>query len=132
MAITKNKTQILDDQLSLRKSIDDYIDYYDYDYYDFYDNSCDVYCYCQYCWNGGDYEYLSKDLYFNKLVSRRGILRFQVSIPLDREIDMNSIYSKEIMRDLKIDDILGLSNKHKKTLGSVLNYEFDILLGRFK
>lgn len=74
----------------------------DDDYYDYYDYHKD------------NYSYVELDINANigYSVSRRGFVFYYPGpkyVPYKR-IDMDSIYSQEVLRDKKIDRILGLSN----------------------
>lgn len=127
MAITKNKTDILDNQLSLRSALSDDYDswenYYD-EYSDYYGCGCPM-CMGQYVCDS--YEYMPIVVEDNFImISKRGLIYRVMSMPnIGRMIDMETVYtSKEIIRDRKIDEILGLSHKAQKTLGSILNEEF--------
>ena len=126
MAIKKNKIELRDISLSLNNEMmlhwdDDY--YWDYDDY----SSCT----CRHCspwlYNGDEeYEYLEK----NKpvwIISRRGRIPRIESVNLDHGglINLNKVYSKEIMRDRKISEILGLTPK-KPTIWDFYEERRDI------
>jgi len=127
MAITKNKILTRDNTLSLSAELDDYWDYsdwYDYDY----DDDCLYYgCSCGMCrpWDyQGDYDYieLPKD---NTIIlgKTRGVWTRVNPILSGKLINMDTVYSKEIMRDRKIDKILGLSISNP-TMGDIFYEEF--------
>lgn len=99
MARKKNKIEILDDILSLENSKK--FDYWGWDCY-WYDDYPSNYIYddCDYF----NYEYL-EDVEFDFLSRRRG----RIKVRFGSYIDMNSIYSKTVMRQKKIDYLLGLS-----------------------
>lgn len=103
MAITKNKTQLIDKALSLELELelDYYCDWWGYYYEDYnsdyYDDDRDP------CWS-----YLeSSDSDFIWVTYRYG-KRLQKVYRAGRMIDMDTIYSKEKLRERKINQILGL------------------------
>jgi hypothetical protein len=114
MALRKNKTELLDRIITKAELID--YDYYWSYWYDDEWNNHDGYCNCYMC-IPIDYEYLPDEIqpksidYVSKRISP-GIL-----------IDMNSIYSKEVLRQKRINHILGIeSMEHSRpTLGDILN-----------
>lgn len=125
MAITKNKTELLDMTISLSSAIEDYFsegyDYY-YDYYDDYYGCCCPSCSGYYT---DDFEYLEDDICNLVYLFRRGksAMSFGKSPKIGRMIDMRKVYSKEIMRDKNIDIILGLSKEFQKITIGDLYYE---------
>jgi len=125
MAITKNKILIRDNTLSLSAEMQEYWETgWDWDDYDDYD---DCSCGCGYCSPyryEPDYKYMDTPVDNNLLLGKsRGVWRRINPMCGGKLIDMNSIYSKEIMRDKKIDQILGLSIE-KPTLGNIFYEEF--------
>ena len=129
MAITKNKTELLDRTISLESAIEEYFsEGYDY-YYDYYD---DYYgCCCASCLGLPDdgYEYLEDEICNLVYLFRRGklLMSFGKSPKIGRMVDMRKVYSKEIMRDKNIDIILGLSKEFQKmTIGDLYEGSRDI------
>ena len=122
MAITKNKTELLDRIISLESAIEEYFsegydDYYDYaDYYG---------CSCPACLGYDDsaWTYIEPEECRLIYKFRRGrIISFGKSPKIGSMIDMRSVYSKDILRQKNIDSILGLSNEfHKATIGDYNN-----------
>ena len=126
MALRKNKIELLDKSYSLRISLDQWCDDEYFSYYEDYDdcyywtcNSWNQRCDCEYCYPDISYGYIPQPEDNRMSLSRRGIIR-SMSRPviMGREIDMNTIYSKEIMRERKIDEILGLSLRYP-TIGDI-------------
>jgi hypothetical protein len=131
MGITKNKIQLLDKILSVETEMD--IDYWcnwwDYSYEDYSVNECG----CSECndyWGGrciyeGSWEYLNDNNFdYNNTPQLINTFRYGKILnkqPIfGRMIDMDSIYSKERLREKKINQILGLeppSYLHKSTVG---------------
>ena len=128
MAITKNKIQLLDKILSVETEMDvDYwCNWWDYSYEDYRGNGCD----CSECndyWGGrciyeGSWEYLN-DVFNNHqtITTSRYWRRLENNnIVIGKMIDMDSIYSKERLREKKINQILGLESSsylQKPTVG---------------
>jgi len=128
MAITKNKTELLDRTISLESAIEEYFSegYDDYYYYDDYYGCC-----CSSCLGLPDdgYEYLEDEICDLVYLSRRGklLMSFGKSPKIGRMVDMRKVYSKEIMRDKNIDIILGLSKEFQKiTIGDLYEEYRDI------
>jgi len=125
MAITKNKILTRDNTLSLSAElaeywdIDDYYDWNDWDY-DYYD------CNCSGCrplgWGEYDYMESPKD---NRIIlgKSRGVWTRVNPLLSGKLINMDTVYSREIMRERKIDKILGLSLDNI-TMGDIFYEEF--------
>ena len=122
MAQRKNKTEILDRIITKAELGDDYYWSYwdDDDWYDYHHHECD----CYMCLPV-DYEYLPDELQPKSIehISKRGIRVTTHSYQPGKLIDMNSIYSKEVLRQKRINHILGIeSMEHSRTtLGDILN-----------
>lgn len=126
MAIKKNKIELRDISLSLHSELLEY--WNDDSYWDDDDYSG---CTCKFCspWLYGKedgYEYLEK----NKpvwIISRRGSIPCLSLITFDHGglINLDKVYSKEIMRDRKIDQLLGLTIK-KPTIWDFYEERRDI------
>lgn len=126
MALRKNRTEILDKIITKSELID-----YDY-YWSYWDYDDDDYSYCGNCGNYFcrdydhciEYTYLPDELQPKSIdyVSKRVRITYH-SISPGRMIDMNSIYSKEVLRQKRINHILGIeSMEHTKTtLADILN-----------
>lgn len=109
MAIHKNKQQILDRDItkfSLMEGLYDYLHFYwdcddDWGYY--WDSYLDT----------QDWGYLPDTDERTHVITRRGMMIFGGTAPrLGRMIDMKTVWSKEILRDKKIDYLLGLEIKN--------------------
>jgi len=128
MAITKNKTELLDRTISLESAIEEYFSegYDDYYYNDPYCGCCCEVC-CGYYTD--DFEYL-EDEECNLIYLFRGgrlLMSFGKKPCIGRMVDMKTVYSKEIMRDKNIDIILGLSKEFQKiTIGDLYEEYRDI------
>jgi hypothetical protein len=110
MAIKKTKYDLL--LKSLGNPEDIYHSYFGYFYYDEYDDSYDDYYV--------EYSYLEDDYLdpFYIISNRRGYYK---NTPSYRKVDMNSIYSKERLREIKINQILGNEEKLKNpTFGDLI------------
>ena len=121
MAITKNKTELLDRTISLESAIEEYLSegYDDYYYDDPYYGCCCAVC-CGYYTD--DFEYLEDEICNLVYLFRRGklLMSFGKKPKMGRMVDMRKVYSKEIMRDKNIDIILGLSKEFQKmTIGDL-------------
>jgi hypothetical protein len=124
MALRKNKIEILDRIITKAELGDDY-------YWSYWDDD-DDYSYCGNCGNYFcrdydhciEYTYLPDELQPKSIdyVSKRVRITYH-SISPGRMIDMNSIYSKEVLRQKRINHILGIeSMEHSRpTLGDILN-----------
>ena len=122
MAIRKNKTEILD-KIITKSEINggDYWSYWDWeDDWDYHDEYCDCYS-CMPI----DYDYLPDELQPKSVehISKRG---FRVTTHVyqpGRLIDMTSVYSKEVLRQKRIDHILGIESiEHSRpTFADILN-----------
>lgn len=119
MAIKKNKIELLDIQF-LKTEMENYYDHIDlYDDFYYYD-PCDYYCECDDCMP--TYNYLPVEK--SNLIYRVGVRRFYfVDEPIiGRMIDMKSFYPKEVIRQLRIDYLLGVENEFTKpTIGDIFN-----------
>lgn len=126
MANKKNKIELRDISLSLESEMMNY--WNDDPFWDYDDHSG---CTCRYCspwlYKGKDeYEYLQ----VNKpvwIISRRGSIPHLESVNFDHGglINLDKVYSKEIMRDRKIDQLLGLGIK-KPTIWDFYEERRDI------
>lgn len=123
MAHKKNKTEILD-RIITEDGLSEYFDweYSDYDHYDCYYYDYDYYCGCSTC--SPEYEYLPKEQDSKTYIQKRRNIRSKIQIEIGRMVDMNSInYSKDILRQRRIDYILGIEDGGKKlTLGDFWNF----------
>lgn len=127
MALRKNKTEILDKIITKAELID-----YDY-YWSYWDDDYDDYSYCENCGNYFcrdydhciEYSYLPDELQPKTLthISKRGIRVNQHTHSPGKLIDMTSIYSKEALRQKRINHILGIeSMEHSRpTLADILD-----------
>jgi hypothetical protein len=132
MALRKSKIEILD-KITKTDLIEqlEYNVWYDYDdYYDDYDDYCDCcgyrYCECQ------GYEYQEEEdvkvIYVGRSFGRWHIIsrnRFE----LGRFIDMNTIYSKEVLRQKKINYLLGIEKYEIQPRPTIGDYYNEKLLG---
>lgn len=124
MANKKNKIELRDSSFSLENELKYYWEY-DPWYYDY--EPCLGGCTCRYCrpWDYKDeeYEYISLDIPEYNYMSRRGGLLRPMStwtgttIKSGGIINLDKVYSKEILRDKKIEQILGLTPKKTNNLG---------------
>ena len=121
MAQRKNRIEILD-KIITKAELDDYNYYWDYWWDD--DVYHDDYCDCYACMPI-DYEYLPDEIQPKTVthISKRGTRVTQHTHSPGKLIDMTSIYSKEILRQKRINHILGIeSMEHSRpTLGDILN-----------
>jgi hypothetical protein len=121
MALRKSKIEILDRIITKAELSDDYYWSYWYDD-DWYDH--DGYCDCYSCMPV-DYEYLPDELQPKTVthISKRGMRVTQHTHSPGKLIDMTSIYSKEMLRQKRINHILEIeSMEHSPTtLGDILN-----------
>ncbi len=123
MAHKKNKIEILD-KIIYKQELEEanmWMYYWDYDDdWNYHDSYCDCYS-CM----PVDYEYLPEELQPKQVthISKRGIIITEHTWSTGKLIDMNSIYSKEILRQKRINHILGIeSMEHTKTtLEDILN-----------
>ena len=123
MALRKNKIEILD-SIIYKQELEEanrWMYYWDYDDdWDYHDDYCDCYS-CMPI----DYEYLSDELQPKIIthISKRGIKVTYTTHSPGKMIDMNSIYSKEMLRQKRINHILGIEsmNNTATTLGDILN-----------
>ncbi len=121
MAHKKNKTEILDSIItkdSLSEAYhwwcywDDDDDYYYHDYY----------CDCALCSPNYDYlpdEFQPKSVYYS---SKRGSRITYTNYQHGMFIDMNSIYSKEVRRQKKINYLLGIEEIYQKPLNTLEDF----------
>jgi len=126
MALRKNRTEILDKIITKAELGSDYYwVYWDCDDDDYYYWDCDN-CGKHYC-NGYEcvcYEYLPEEFQPKSVeyISKRYRITFH-SISPGRMVDMNSFYSKEILRQKRINHILGVEKMigySKTTIGDIL------------
>ncbi len=127
MALRKNKTEILDRIITKAELID-----YDH-YWSYWDDDYDDYSYCENCGNYFcrdydhciEYSYLPDELQPKavKHISKRGMRVTQHTHSSGKLIDMTSIYSKETLRQKRINHILGieLMEHSRPTLGDILD-----------
>lgn len=121
MALRKNKIEILDRIITKAELGEaNYWGYWDDDY-DWDDH--DSYCDCYMCMPV-DYEYLPEEFQPKPIdyISKRARITYH-SISPGKMIDMTSIYSKEVLRQKRINHILGieLMEHSHSTLGDILN-----------
>ena len=127
MALRKNKTEILDRIITKDELID-----YDH-YWSYWDDDYDDYSYCENCGNYFcrdydhciEYSYLPDELQPKavKHISKRGMRVTQHTHSSGKLIDMTSIYSKETLRQKRINHILGieLMEHSRPTLEDILD-----------
>lgn len=72
-----------------------------------------------------DYEYLDHENTneISKLYRRRGIIGFQNEYLDTRKIDMESFYSKDILRDRKIEQILSDIKDMSNTIENIISHK---------
>ena len=122
MALRKNKTEILDKIITNAELGDayDWSYWYDDDDWDYHDEYCDCYS-CMPI----DYDYLPEQFQPKPVehISKRGFRVTTHVYQTGRLIDMTSIYSKEVLRQKRINHILGIeSMEHSRpTLADILN-----------
>ena len=109
MAHKKSKIEILDSIIHTQEleEANRWMYYWDYDDWDDYH---DDYCDCYACMPV-DYEYLPDELQPKQVthISKRGIRVNHIYSP-GKMIDMTSIYSKEVLRQKRINHILGIES----------------------
>ena len=122
MALTKNKIELLDKTISVEMEMEvDYYDwwcgyYYDDDYYPHYDDD-DYYP----CWSYLDVT----DIEYSIINTRGRVKSINKSkyypYSIGRMIDMNTIYPTNILREKKINQLLGLEyySMYKPTLAEI-------------
>jgi hypothetical protein len=122
MAHRKSKIEILE-SIIYKHELEEanrWMYYWDYDDWDDYH---DDYCDCYSCMPV-DYDYLPDELQPKSIdyVSKRVRITYY-SISPGRMIDMTSIYSKEVLRQKRINHILGIEYMEHSlpTLGDILN-----------
>ena len=121
MALRKSKIEILD-RIITKSELIDYDHYWSYwdDDWDYHDGYCDCYSCVPI-----NFEYLPDELQPKTVthISKRGIRVTQHTHSPGKLIDMTSIYSKEILRQKRINHILGIeSMEHTPTtLADILN-----------
>jgi hypothetical protein len=122
MALKKSKIEILDRIITKAELGDDY--YWGYWYDDDWDDYHDCYCDCYSCMPV-DYEYLPDELQPKTVthISKRGIRVTEHTWSPGKMIDMTSIYSKEVLRQKRINHILGIEpiEHSRTTLEDILN-----------
>ena len=120
MALRKSKTEILDRIITKAELGNDYYwSYWDDDYDDWHDDYCDCYS-CMPI----NFEYLPEEFQPKSVeyISKRYRVTYH-SISPGKMIDMDSIYSKEVLRQKRINHILGIekmTNYSKITIGDIL------------
>ena len=129
MAITKNKIELLDKTISVEMEMEvDYYDwwcgyYYDDDYYPHYDDD-DYYP----CWSYLDVT----DIEYSIINTRGRVKSINKSkyypYSIGRMIDMNTIYPTNILREKKINQLLGLEyySMYKPTLAEIFPKNISI------
>jgi hypothetical protein len=124
MALRKNKIEILD-SIIYKQELEEanrWMYYWDWD--DDWDDFHDDYCDCYSCMPI-DYEYLPDELQPKTIthISKRGIRITEQTWSPGKLIDMTSIYSKEVLRQKRINHILGIESMDHTptTLGDILN-----------
>ena len=123
MAHKKSKIEILD-SIIYKQELEEanmWMYYWDYDDdWDYHDGYCDCYA-CM----PANYEYLPDEFQPKQVthISKRGFRVTQTTHSPGKMIDMTSIYSKEMLRQKRINHILGIeSMEHTPTtLGDILN-----------
>jgi len=120
MALKKNKTEILDKIITNEELGYYHWSWLDDDDWDYHDGYCDCYM-CM----PVDYDYLPDEFQPKPIehISKRGIRVTISSYQTGRLIDMTSIYSKETLRQKRINHILGIeSMEHSRpTFADILN-----------
>lgn len=128
MAITKNKIELLDKTISVEMEMEvDYYDwwcgyYYDDDYYPHYDDDYDP------CWSYLDVT----DIEYSIINTRGRVKSINKSkyypYSIGRMIDMNTIYPTNILREKKINQLLGLEyySMYKPTLAEIFPKNISI------
>jgi hypothetical protein len=125
MALRKNKIDILYKLFSQEE--DEWIGYWEEDDYPY--SYHETYCDCEMCLGVG-YEYIDGSVdyplnpFINILRKHGNVWREGNAMSTGRMIDMDSIsYSKEVMREKKINQILGISTYKPKipTFGDIIN-----------
>ena len=122
MALRKNKIDILDRIITKAELIDydHYWSYWDDDDYDWHDGYCDCYSCVPI-----NFEYLPDELQPKSIthISKRGIRITEHTWSPGKLIDMSSIYSKEVLRQKRINHILGIEvmEHSRPTLGDILD-----------
>ena len=124
MALRKNKIDILYKLFSQEEY--EWIGYWEEDYPHFYPYN-ETFCDCEMCLGVG-YEYIDGSVDyplnpFTSILRKHGnIWREGNAMSTGRMIDMDSIsYSKEVMREKKIDQLLGESEPPIPTFGDIMN-----------
>lgn len=103
---------------------------YDYFYWEYYDdNDYDDYdeCHCcqsdcQQCYYTPENYDISNKIMINRLIKVRGLNREESWVE-SNVIDMNSIYSKDILRNKKILEILNQENTDDYTIENILKHK---------
>ena len=122
MALRKSKIEILDKIITKQETQEglEYGCWCDYDDWDYHDDYCDCYACIPI-----DYEYLPDEFQPKSIthISKRGIRITEHIFSPGKLIDMTSIYSKEVLRQKRINHILGIeSMDHSRTtLEDILN-----------
>ena len=123
MAHRKSKIEILDSIIHKQEleEANRWMYYWDWDDWDdFHDDYCDCYSCVPI-----DFEYLPDELQPKQVthISKRGIRITEQTWSPGKLIDMNSIYSKEVLRQKRINHILGIESMEHSltTLADILN-----------
>ncbi len=124
MAHKKNKIELLESIIHKQEleEANRWMYYWDYedDWYDYHDDYCDCYS-CM----PVDYEYLPDGMQpkSSTYISKRGIRITEHTWSTGKLIDMTTIYSKEELRQKRINHILGIESMYhtQTTLGDILN-----------
>jgi hypothetical protein len=125
MANCKTKYDILINS-STKMEWSEYVDfnYRMWDWDDYYDD------YRSYQSGHHDYDYLPDRVVID-YISKRGLVCHKISSSMGQRVDMNSIYSPQIMRQKKIDAILGLgtgpNDERSNTLGDFGKIQFNFV-----
>lgn len=122
MAHKKSKYEILD-KIFIKQGLQEGLEYgywWDDDDWDYHDGYCDCYACVPI-----DYEYLPDEFQPKSTthISKRGIRITEHIYSPGKLIDMSSIYSKEVLRQKRINHILGieLMENSRPTLADILN-----------
>lgn len=122
MALRKSKIEILDKIITKQETQEglEYGCWWDYDDWDYHDDYCDCYACIPI-----DYEYLPDEFQPKSIthISKRGIRITEHIFSPGKLIDMTSIYSKEVLRQKRINHILGieLMENSRPTFAEILN-----------
>jgi hypothetical protein len=124
MSLRKSKIEILESIIHKQELDEAYWWMYYWDYEDDWYNYHDDYCDCYSCMPV-DYEYLPDEMQpkSSTYISKRGIRITEHTWSTGKLIDMDTIYSKEELRQKRINHILGIESMYhtQTTLGDILN-----------